>query len=93
MKTAGVGAETMREFLISFFLGLGIFRRGVLVRVAFDRVGESDDQSLFARTKTFPELLGLEIGELFGERDAWQVRDLPSVADACERDAESHVSD
>jgi len=38
------------------------------------------------------DLLGFEVGELVGQRDAWKVLDLPSVAGAGERDAETHVA-
>ena len=71
-----------------FLFGLGSvfflhFGRGCgFLRVALERVAEANDER-FLCGQFACHLLGFEVCKLFGERDAWQVLDLPSVAGAC----------
>ena len=78
-----VGADRADAFLDDGGGGAGFFS------VALERVAEADNEGL-VRGELAGDLLGFEVGELLGERDARQVRDLPSVADTGDGDAEAH---
>ena len=76
-------------FLLGWLFGGYFDGWRALADVALEGVAEGDDERLFCR-ELAGDLLGLEGGELVGERDTRKAFDLPSVACAGERDCEAH---